>query len=670
MVIDEESSASRSVRCACLMRSHIAIAFILCLSTLALSSLANKYTNRKSVKLLRCVRTSSPESMSRKASGDRGSSTNMLKTIILDRYLLGQDQETLDSGKDEEEFSDQDLEPERRSTRLKRFATAETRQAANLNSSLARLVTNLAQAARQQQQRQPNGPAILEQLLSSFGSLARQLMRQREADLQVTLENGTKLLLNLLASLTVNNPLINNSPTLNRLRGSSADVNATQLESWLQVLRAVANRPRPVDSSPSAEPTLPELETEADEAKFIERLNALTLKDLPTRRRSTRPKRSVGSMLLLGGPVGKLYAAMWLHRLMRQQSSVLSQVLMGELVRRFVLPAVLPAATAASLPTRASSPSERDQGGQLANQTAKLDADLTECELEESDQPERMLRVERPGSLVSSALESPLVSVDQTGVSVRLPAGQLSVPHLVPDVYNAVYASLQGAPVVAKAAHLDYMAKMARQVDSDHLLRLLSVASKPAGRARAAQMTPSANNVSLLDTIEQLAGNSSRQQTELRKTIERPVGRQMEEVGPAGRSADLAELVRTLSQARGNSSVLARPAGSRTTNVVNLRVQQVAGDQVLAQASKRKLAAQRVSSTTPLPASNHRNGQVASKASVHVGSARPANYLFQPLVDSKPDEDWERGEHAARWNDVLAHLGDNLGSNRSSVGRR
>jgi len=54
-------------------------------------------------------------------------------------------------------------------------------------------------------------------------------------------------------------------------------------------------------------------------------------------RRQRRTKRSLGAMLMMG-PFSKLYVAMMLHKMVKHQSGMLSQAILGELVRRYLIP--------------------------------------------------------------------------------------------------------------------------------------------------------------------------------------------------------------------------------------------------------------------------------------------------------------------------------------------
>lgn len=100
------------------------------------------------------------------------------------------------------------------------------------------------------------------------------------------------------------------------------------------------------------------LEELRDEISFIRAMNKLTLQGDSANATSTQPtrilernpyrakmiekkrsKRSVGSLLLFG-PWSKFYTALLLHKIIRHQSGMLYQAIMGELVRRYIVPTV------------------------------------------------------------------------------------------------------------------------------------------------------------------------------------------------------------------------------------------------------------------------------------------------------------------------------------------
>lgn len=91
-----------------------------------------------------------------------------------------------------------------------------------------------------------------------------------------------------------------------------------------------------------------------DEITFVNRMNSLTLmggtnpmsRNLAKRDRfktqankRKRKKRSVGSLLMFG-PWSRFYTALLLHRLVRNQSGMLYQAIVSELIRRYVIPSV------------------------------------------------------------------------------------------------------------------------------------------------------------------------------------------------------------------------------------------------------------------------------------------------------------------------------------------
>jgi hypothetical protein len=244
--------------------------------------------------------------------------------------------------------------------------------------------------------------------------LATDILRQSVENIPVRMANWGRLIANLIATLTVNNPVLVNSPILTRLRGSAGGLSAAnansagdQLPMLLNTLTRVIEGLEPANLQQSdSRPTRSSLNSSsvaayvqraeppttirrpgaatgsldavakasghdnrtADdrESEFVARLTAMTLgetnaavqaprpptgasktprraktKTNKTHRRpakaNIRHKRSLGAMLMFG-PFSKIYLAMMMRRMMKHQTNMVSQAVMGELVRRFLIP--------------------------------------------------------------------------------------------------------------------------------------------------------------------------------------------------------------------------------------------------------------------------------------------------------------------------------------------
>lgn len=609
------------------------------------------------------------------ANNVQAQESKMPKVFVIDR-----DQGELD----EEDGAELDLGD---STSIKRRSRSGygrsgrvARQVAAPN--LAVLIEDLARAINNNQAaRQPGG--TVEQVLDATGRLAGTIIRQASSDVPVMLGNVARFMVSLVGLLTVNNPIIANSPTLGRLRNSSnTSANSSDERILADILRLLRSnrttvRPQqvPDGSTKSPEPLAEDLggPDSEREARFVRRLNELTWLETRNRRRS---KRSIGSMLMMG-PFSKFYMAMWFHKLVRQQSNLLTQVVVGELLRRFVLPAAMAPFGKAPQPGPERVQADRE----------RLGFDPRDCTPVDESLP-----VGRPWlrPVTGGPVDQPLISVDQRGVSVQLPgetSGQLSISHLRPELQGLLYRSLERAPVVLQTSsqpRAEQMGELARQMSSVELMKLLELAgsqqtsTKVESRPRPTLSAEEAR--SLVDMIARVAGqpgqsgsnNSSSSSSggnnsgkpSMAKS-RKPDEEVAAEVGELARQLEAIKLA-LLTGAEQRANVSARAAG--TTNVVNLRVQQVAGDQVLAG----RRPGSNKAGATPLPRaranaslvasaapSNHRMGQTQTSESVRLGQRAPepakSVYLFQPLDTSRKQE----RDDAARWNDILAHLADN-----------
>lgn len=239
---------------------------------------------------------------------------------------------------------------------------------------------------------------LMQQVLASITLIAQQLMsalvRQTAADIPRHASNLGQLFANLLTVLTIENPLVANSPFLTRLNNNTGQVNTIlrdqtreQVDSIERTLRLIRELAREtmrtavnlssnmmttpqasqisLTSAPISAPVLTtttatpvELannnktdnitKDEHQDSKLIDRLMKLTSENFNQRainspdrqtRSHIRTKRSLGTLLLFG-PFSKFYMAMMINRVIKYQSSVLSQAVVGELIRRFVVPSV------------------------------------------------------------------------------------------------------------------------------------------------------------------------------------------------------------------------------------------------------------------------------------------------------------------------------------------
>lgn len=224
---------------------------------------------------------------------------------------------------------------------------------------------------------------LMQQVLASITLIAQQLIsalvRQTAADIPRHASNLGQLFANLLTVLTIQNPLIINSPLLERSNGTSESARAReQIDSFERTLRLIRELAResmrtalnlsasmmmtPQNSIASAASSAAPVNLANDsrassltkddnqEGKLIGRIMGLTSENFKNdtlvskysnqkSRANRRVKRSLGTLLLFG-PFSKFYMAMMLNRVIKYQSSVLSQAIIGELVRRFIVPSV------------------------------------------------------------------------------------------------------------------------------------------------------------------------------------------------------------------------------------------------------------------------------------------------------------------------------------------
>lgn len=230
---------------------------------------------------------------------------------------------------------------------------------------------------------------LMQQVLASMRLIAQQLMsalvRQTAADISRHASNLGQLFANLLTVLTIENPLVANSPFLTQSNNNTGQINTIprdqareqidSIERTLRLIRELAretmrtaiNLSSNVMTTPQASLTSVAISTPATlvdlannnktdnitkdenlDSKLIDRLMKLTSENFNERAtnsidRRTRPhrrtKRSLGTLLLFG-PFSKFYMAMMINRVIKYQSSVLSQAVVGELVRRFIVPSV------------------------------------------------------------------------------------------------------------------------------------------------------------------------------------------------------------------------------------------------------------------------------------------------------------------------------------------
>lgn len=249
---------------------------------------------------------------------------------------------------------------------------------------IVRAIMDSRQQRLQQQQQQLDPVNLLDQLV--FGAFGN-ILRQNVDDIPVRMANLGQLMSSLLTVLTVNNPMIMNDPLLMRARlNAQTPVQQSQtnnqdsvllrgLETLLKAINAAnpaTNLPAGVlndtlqlpRSTSSNEPdrnfsvnNSTTNSTELSEVDFVNRLNSLTVGETTTNgvkatgRSSGAPKRrkkrSIGTMLMFG-PFSKYYMALMMHKLVKQQSNIVSQTIMSELVRRLVIPGVTSALTGKS----------------------------------------------------------------------------------------------------------------------------------------------------------------------------------------------------------------------------------------------------------------------------------------------------------------------------------
>lgn len=305
-------------------------------------------------------------------------------------------------------------------------------QQRQLVETLSQLISRSLMSAQQQRQLNQLNPlqSILSTALPVGSRLATDVLQQSIDSIPVRMANMGQLLANLITLLTVNNPMLLNSPLLLRTRllnGQDNRIPTTATNSTLDpigasgsfgglgggsgvgflgpqqpslimgvlinIMRALMppQQPREENRNPDELPIITDdsnkLQNQSSlqmaaslirsttmskqpnkgnnsstnrldgEIEFIKRLNALTLgrmnetstasssssvvkdQNLKAGReaKKRRHKRSIGSMLMLG-PFSRIYMAMMMHRLVKHQSSILTQAIMGELVRRFVIP--------------------------------------------------------------------------------------------------------------------------------------------------------------------------------------------------------------------------------------------------------------------------------------------------------------------------------------------
>jgi len=360
---------------------------------------------------------------------------------------------------------------------------------------------------------------ILTSLLLLIQQTMRLLLTQTVDNIPTHMANFGLLLANVLRVLTVENPLLTNSPALLRSQQASVQAKpieapsvasarerALMLETMLKLLGAFL-RPQTnstVGSRARANRTvIAKANTdERDEIQFVNQLNEMTLglfkglngTSIGSERasRGGRSKRSIGSLVLFG-PFSKFYMAMALNRLIKYQSGVLSQAVMSELVKRFVVPSVGAAFTspfglstalnqvkqsmgalqsAVANPTQMeiSSPSDLrasvgrapenatlvQRGAQnLSDARANLSAANTNRLVSDLQQPlnsdcqfvgplasdlvapdnRQVISTDSTMSLLATALGQQPISVDQNGISINLPNSQTSVT--IPSVQSS-----------------------------------------------------------------------------------------------------------------------------------------------------------------------------------------------------------------------------------------
>lgn len=230
---------------------------------------------------------------------------------------------------------------------------------------------------------------LMQQVLASISIIAQQLVsmlvRQAAADIPRHVLNLGQLFANLLTIMTVENPLIANSPlplvrsnSTIEYNGISSNLAREQIDSFERSLRLIQQLARETmksalvlsenmmkrsqtsltSAATSATPVKLAKEKEiiannstkdgGQDGKLIGRIMGLTsdnFKESIERSSSRqiksnrRVKRSLGTLLLFG-PFSKLYMAMIVNRVIKYQSNVLSQAVVGELVRRFIMPSV------------------------------------------------------------------------------------------------------------------------------------------------------------------------------------------------------------------------------------------------------------------------------------------------------------------------------------------
>lgn len=383
---------------------------------------------------------------------------------------------------------------------------------------------------------------LWQQVLFSTTLLVQQMMnsmlRTATNNIPIHVSNLAQMMANIIRALTINNPLIINSPIISSTTTTVApalllDENSEKLLFALQAPGTPAPR-RPINSNlierlaileetlrslrrlmvnnsnssglqASATETLPSINAmnkmtsnvEDKEAKFVDRLNNMTVGVVNraglfiSHRERRRSKRSIGSMLMYG-PFSKFYMAMMINKLIRQQSGVLSQAVMGELVRRYVIPTFLGAASSTGAPTTTAITSALNQmknaltGASLAsagssvtetminkaNQSssdlslagrnlslnstrqAMFDADcqLVDNQLAIEPAPGNLLPMRSPLGLLSQAImNNPPLKLDPNGLSISLPNSQtqLLVPSLIPgqnSMHNLLLRMLTNQP--------------------------------------------------------------------------------------------------------------------------------------------------------------------------------------------------------------------------------
>lgn len=245
-----------------------------------------------------------------------------------------------------------------------------------------------------------NAQSLVNTLTPVAQQVSSLVIRRIIDDMPVRMANMGQLAEKLINTLTVNNPVILNSPLLHRTRlagdGNSNTNNNNNDQSQVRPMPSTINLSSPQAINPNLNPMVDSVSTAlrsvimdlnnsiirqstermrlaimnailrnkttqgatttskprdiTEDEKFLRNLNELTMTSLNQKESSQnttslgrekqtkrRSKRSIGSMLIYG-PFSKFYLAMMLNKMIKYQSSVLGQAVMGELVRRYVIP--------------------------------------------------------------------------------------------------------------------------------------------------------------------------------------------------------------------------------------------------------------------------------------------------------------------------------------------